>query len=580
MNQKEQSTGGYGPLLIVVGIAGSVFLLLRLLAAPEPANVGEEPSEATATGEQSVTDTEDGSIQDVPTATESVVQPETPAQSEPQEVIVDATPSEVDDTVEAGEAASAIRVKMPWDSWPKPQLAFILTGEQHGYFEPCGCTSNQLGGMSRRANLVQKMQDAGWNVRGLDVGGLSRRSVRQSQIKFETTIAAFKQLKYIAIGIGPEELRLRPDFLLTQHLVDGDSPIHFLSANLVFYETPELGTPAPSVIVEENGVKIGVTSVMSDGLQKLIFPYPDVTWKDPEPELKKVVADFEKQTVDLKVLLSQSTLEESQELATQFPQFQIVLTAEGTGDPDPAAPPQKVGDTLLIETGRKGKYVGVLGFYPEDKETPFRYQLVALEREDFDETPEMVKLMEGYQERLKDEQIVLADAISAPHPSGATFVGADKCGECHSHAFDIWKDTKHAHALDSLDPIHKRTGFERLNGINRSFDPECLSCHVVGWDPQEYIRFRSGFLNEEFAADPAEKTLHKLLGGNQCENCHGPGSQHIADVDVDAEDVGKTVRVTYDQAENGMCEKCHDADNSPKFDFAKYWEQVKHDEPE
>ena len=187
--------------------------------------------------------------------------------------------------------------------------------------------------MSRRANLVQKMQDAGWNVRGLDVGGLSRRSVRQSQIKFETTIAAFKQLKYIAIGIGPEELRLRPDFLLTQHLVDGDSPIHFLSANLVFYETPELGTPAPSVIVEENGVKIGVTSVMSDGLQKLIFPYPDVTWKDPEPELKKVVADFEKQTVDLKVLLSQSTLEESQELATQFPQFQIVLTAEGTGDP-------------------------------------------------------------------------------------------------------------------------------------------------------------------------------------------------------------------------------------------------------
>ena len=64
------------------------------------------------------------------------------------------------------------RVSMPWETWPKPQLAFILTGEQHGFFEPCGCTSSQLGGMSRRANLVQKMTDAGWSVRGLDVGGL------------------------------------------------------------------------------------------------------------------------------------------------------------------------------------------------------------------------------------------------------------------------------------------------------------------------------------------------------------------------------------------------------------------------
>jgi hypothetical protein len=528
--------------------------------------------------------------------TEPPLPPKTPADQHATETTaVEASPAEVfigsDDsgsvappvasspvpaTQPKAAAVPSRRVSMPWETWPKPQLAFILTGEQHGFFEPCGCTSSQLGGMSRRANLVQKMTDAGWSVRGLDVGGLSRRSVRESQIKFETTVAALKLLKYIAIGIGPEELRLRPDFLLTQHITDGDSPLYFLSANLEFYGVPDLGTPLPSAVVEASDLKIGVTSVMSEELKKLILPFPDVTWKDPVPELKKVVEEFAEQKVDLRFLLSQSTVEESMALAEQFPQFQIVLTAEGTGDPDPAAPPQKVGNTLLIETGRKGKYVGVLGVYPDDRETPFRYQLVALERDDFDETPAMINLMRNFQDRLKDEKIVLADAISAPHPSGSTFVGADKCGECHTSAYKIWQQTPHAHALDSLDPVHKRIGFERLNGINRMHDPECLSCHVTGWDPQEYIRFRSGFLNSDLAADPAEKTLHKLLAGSQCENCHGPGSQHIELVEAGSDDAGKSVRVTVEEAKAGTCEKCHDADNSPKFEFGEYWDRVKH----
>ena len=465
---------------------------------------------------------------------------------------------------------------MPWDTWPKPQVGLILTGEQHGYFEPCGCTSSQLGGMSRRASLVRKLTDAGWSVRGLDVGGLSRRNVRQSQIKFETTLAALRELRYIAIGLGPEELQLKPDFLLTQHITDGDYPLSFLSANLEFFGIPDLGTPLPSVVVDQDGLKIGVTSVMGDDVQKRALPYPDITWKDPVPVLKNVMTSFDEQNVDLRILLSQATVEESKSLATEFPQFDVILTAEGVGDPDPNAPPQKIGKTLLIESGRKGKYVGVLGVYASDNKPRFRYQLVALEHDDFDETPSMIRLMANYQERLKDEKIVLADAISAPHPSGATFVGADKCGECHITAFRIWKGTPHADALKSLDPVHRRTGYERLNGVARMYDPECLACHVTGWDPQEYIRFRSGFLNEDFAADDAEKTLHKLLAGTQCENCHGPGSHHVETVEAGGPDPGKEMRVTFEQAKNGMCEKCHDADNSPKFDFDEYWEHVKH----
>lgn len=580
MNSAEQSKGGIGALLITIGLICVGFFAFRLMATPESVSQSQPAQDDAAMNELLIAPDSPHNEPHEPTAADKSTTILTSI--EPAAVAATTQPAIVATPIDQSTPATTKppRVKMPWDTWPKPQLALMLTGEQHGFFEPCGCTSNQLGGMSRRANLQQKMTDAGWTVRGLDVGGLSRRSVRQSQIKFETTIAAFKMLKYIAIGIGPEELRLRPDFLLTQHLVDGDSPLYFLSANLEFYGIPDLGTPLPSVVVEEGGLKIGVSSVMSDDLQKRIMPFPDVTWKEPAPELKKVLTEFAEKNVDLRILLSQSTIEESKTLAADFPQFQIVLTAEGMSDPDPAAPAQKVGSTLLIETGRKGKYVGVLGVYPDDKENPFRYQLVSLEREDFDETPAMIKFMERYQERLKDEKIVLEDAISAPHPSGATFVGAQTCAECHESAFEIWEGTPHAHALDSLDPTHKREGFERLNGIKRMHDPECLSCHVTGWNPQEYIRYRSGFLNKEFAADASQMTLHQLLAGSQCENCHGPGSQHIAAVDAGREDAGKYMRVTLEQAREGMCEKCHDADNSPKFEFDEYWDRVKHYDPE
>lgn len=484
--------------------------------------------------------------------------------------------SNTDDS-RAGNQPETFRSEPIWESWQKPQLALMLTTEMHGYFEPCGCTSNQLGGMSRRADLLAKMTDAGWIVRGLDVGGLARRSVLQAQIKFETTLAALRALSYVAIGIGPEELRLDPDFLLSQHIIEDESSLAFLSANLVFYDAPDIGTPQQSKIVEAGNIKLGVTSVLSKQLKTEVLPHPVVSWKEPADVLPRILEGFREQGVNLRVLLSQGTPEEAEEYARQFPEFDVILTAEGIGDPNPGDPPKKVGNTLIISAGRKGKYVGVLGVYPEEAEQRFRYQLVSLEEKDFDDAQAMVDLMQSYQTRLKDEEVVLKDGISSPHPSGSTFVGADACGECHTKAFAKWKETPHAHALESLDPTHKHKGFERLHGVNRTYDPECLACHVAGWDPTEYIRYKSGFLNREFAQTDEEKTLHKMLAGTQCENCHGPGSRHIALIEAgESEAARELVRVTKAQAEKGLCERCHDSDNSPKFEFDKYWKLVEH----
>lgn len=508
--------------------------------------------------------------------------PEPTVPADPPNESADAAESSVAAVTAADEADARDTPADDFRSWPAPAVALLVTGEMMGYFEPCGCSANQLGGMSRRAALHREVTEKGWTVRGLDLGSLSRRSGRQTQLKFETTLSALRALDYSAIGLGPEELRLNPEYLISQHVQDGSNPLRLVSANVVFYESPDLGTPLPWTLIEAGGVRIGVTSVMSDSVRRLAISdkkdnddgLKDITWKPPGETLPAVLKLMDDEQVAFRVLLSQSSLEESRALASEFPTFDLIVSAQGFGEGE--ARPEQIGSVRLLQVGEKGRTAGVLGIFPDEPDHRTRFSLVHLTGERFGDDAAMIALMQSYQDRLKDERIVLAEP-AIPHSSGARFVGAEKCGECHTTAFAIWKDTPHAHALESLDPAHQRTGHERLHGVNRSYDPECLSCHVTGWQPQEYLRFTSGFLNEEFAATSDEKQLHTLLAGNQCENCHGPGSQHVELVEADnLEQARLSVRVTLEQARDHQCITCHDLDNSPDFDFDSYWKEVEH----
>jgi Cytochrome c554 and c-prime len=106
----------------------------------------------------------------------------------------------------------------------------------------------------------------------------------------------------------------------------------------------------------------------------------------------------------------------------------------------------------------------------------------------------------------------------------------------------------------------------------RQFDPECLSCHVTGWDAEKYFPFASGFLGAK------QESLH----GNGCENCHGPGDKHVAaerakGTDTEQRDkLRQAMRLTQAEARKQTCLKCHDIDNSPDYNWEVYWPQVEH----
>lgn len=449
-------------------------------------------------------------------------------------------------------------------NWPKPQFVLLVTGQQMGYIEPCGCTGlvNQKGGLSRRHTLAKQLAERGWQVVPLDVGNQVLRFGRQSELKFQLTSDAFKKIGYKGVALGADDLRLPAADLLAQtSAADGA----FLSANAALFDVSLTPTYR---IVEVDGKKIGVTSVISEEWQKKIMG-GDVLLKSSSAGLDEVLPKLRDAKCDVLVLLAQASLEESQQFAKKYKDFRIIVTAGGGSEPTFQPEPIPETDAILVRVGLKGMFAGVLGFF-DDAKQPIRYQRVPLDAR-FEDSSDMLALMASYQEQLKSGGFEGLGIKAVPHTSGLKFVGTEKCGECHKKAFDVWKGSKHAHATESL--VHPPERGE----IARHYDPECLSCHVTGWNPQQFFPYESGYLD-------LDKT--PLMKGSGCENCHGPGSAHVAAEEGDGNptpDMLKTLRAAMRlplaQAEK-KCQECHDADNSPDFHdvgaFEKYWKQVEH----
>jgi hypothetical protein len=450
--------------------------------------------------------------------------------------------------------------------WKDPWAVLFITGKQYGYMEPCGCTGleNQKGGISRRDTLLTMVRDRGWEVIPIDGGNQVRRSGRQSAIKYEWSATAMKTMQYRATTFGEDDLQLDIDSLLYS-MIDESAENRglFVSANVSIEPSFDLRFKT----FEVKGRKFGITGILGDEAAKKVTN-EKIKVSPAIPSLKKVVGELKNEKCDYLILIAQTTLEESRIIAQAVPDFHVLITAGGFGEPTFRPEIVDGTKTQMIQVGVKGMYAGLFGFF-DDPAQPFRYQRIALSSQ-FSDSPRMNELFGRYQDQLKAISYNGLGIKPLTHPSTREFVGTEKCGECHSTALDVWKKSPHAHATDSIVQPPERP-------LARHFDPECLSCHVTGWNPQMYVPYRTGFVS-------LESTPHMVANG--CENCHGPGSQHVAaesgDFDADQKMLEKLraeMRLPLERAQD-KCNECHDIDNSPDFHkdgaFEKYWEQVKH----
>ena len=448
--------------------------------------------------------------------------------------------------------------------WPTPAAAVVVSGDQLGYLEPCGCAEGQLGGLIRRAVMIDRLRDERkWPLALVDLGGLvqdpalARGGPEQAKSKFYTALRALGVMKYDAFALSPQDLKVGVDEAFGQFLNLPEGGPKVVTANVTM---PGLEAKVvPSVRTTAGSIKIGITAVVDpDRMKALRDPSAEglIQVKPIAETLPKVLADLEKDTA-AQVLLVQGPPELATALAKAYPGFDLVVGTSPQGaDPENDAETHNGGKTLVARVGQRGKYASVVGLFP-GATPPLRYQRVTLSPK-FDAAKSAVKTVieDEFRETLKQQNVVenypKHDYVSGvAGAEGATFVGVDACKKCHPNTVEFWSGTGHAKAYESLlkDP--------KPNVIH---DAECVSCHTTGFD------YNSGWKSADLTSN---------LKGNQCENCHGPASKHVADPTNKASRA--PMHLTTDLADkNRVCLKCHDEDNSPHFEFAKYWEKIEH----
>ncbi len=118
------------------------------------------------------------------------------------------------------------------------------------------------------------------------------------------------------------------------------------------------------------------------------------------------------------------------------------------------------------------------------------------------------------------------------------FVGPESCRGCHPEAYQIWRQTPHARAKDSLSPAQQK-------------DARCLSCH----SPNE--------------ADQRTAAV-------SCETCHGGGRYYATGYVMKDSELVRLAGLA-DPSEKG-CRTCHDA-SSPSlrpFEFVEKLKRIDH----
>jgi hypothetical protein len=448
-------------------------------------------------------------------------------------------------------------------NWPTPVGALIISGEQIGFLEPCGCSAGQKGGLARRLDLIDKLRSQGWPLALIDLGSLANEDLRhhggpqEAKIRFNYAIKALEIMKYSAVALSATDLKLGVGDVVNQFMNMGDQP-KIVAANIVPDKALMLeGKFVPSVRTEVGPIKVGITAVLApEAFDALRDPDKSfmLTKTDPDDSLKTVLADLEKDT-QFQVLMVQGPADAARTYAKAHPGFEIVVATSPFVDPPKDAETVNDGKTQIISVGKKGQYVGVLGLF-QDPKLNFRYQRMELGSRLNSKTEAMRKLIdEDFQEELQRSGVLESyprlTYFFGDAPSDSTYVGAESCKNCHPNTFTKWANTKHAHAYEALTENPKR---------NREFDADCVSCHTTGFE------YKGGFVT-------AEKTPN--LKGNQCENCHGPGSKHAAE--PDNKDYRKAVaRNSTDFDKNHRCIECHTEDDSPKFDFSTYYSKIVH----
>ncbi|HSB08233.1 MAG TPA: multiheme c-type cytochrome [Blastocatellia bacterium] len=263
---------------------------------------------------------------------------------------------------------------------------------------------------------------------------------------------------------------------------------------------------------------------------------------DPFEAAKKVLPELKKK-VDFIVALAYMPIDGAQRLATENAEIDSIIAARQTSTMDE---PQHFNRATITYAYNQTKYLGELRLYARGDGSVENQinRYVALDSTIPDDPAALDVVTAAHTEFTNEQNKVAHSDVASPKPAAllggvdSPYAGGETCAGCHEKEHQIWLNSRHAHAMGTLEKK------------SQQFDNECVRCHVVGY---EKGGFQSLYTTPQFA-------------NVQCEECHGPGRAHASN---------PSKGYGFVQTPVG-CMRCHKEPNDPDFNFAVYWPKIKH----
>ncbi|AGC47555.1 hypothetical protein MYSTI_06282 [Myxococcus stipitatus DSM 14675] len=455
----------------------------------------------------------------------------------------------------------------------------FVSADTRGYLGPCGCSENMRGGIGRAAFQVSEARKGGLPVLYVDGGNslfgettLKPGQVPQEELKAKALADAMRLMGLSVRATGPLDDTRGAAFRQGLGLPEvGDGAVKLLPA----------GSRQVGIVSAETGAQLVAASgqARSQGADFV------VGLLDAPLEEAQKAAELPGLAVDVLVATRSAT-----ELSGE--QNRLVKSAV------PVVAPQSKGRSLvrvdLSFAPRPGRFTLQKGQADMEREVAALEQRAVLLDKDINQ-PGIDPKLKALKQAKRDELVARKQALVSAPPAAATdvngftvrfvpleaglpslpdaqalvarydaevgklnlawakehgqdcpapakgqssFVGNAPCKSCHEEAFPLWEKSKHHHAWETLVDLGKQ---HHLN---------CVGCHVTGWEqPSGVCR------------------LDKVEGREDvgCESCHGPGSAHVDEPSSD--------NIVASPGE-ALCVTCHNAENSPHFDFATYLPRI------
>ncbi len=335
-----------------------------------------------------------------------------------------------------------------------------------------------------------------------------------------------------AIGLGEADLNYGLDVLREMMEAHG---LPFINAN-VRDKDGQLILP-PYRVVERNGVKYGVVSVLDPQQRIITMSNEDdqFTVDDPVTVLRELLPKMREEAESI-VLLAHVGDVGVENLLNEVRGVDICVIGHTFRN---TTTERVIHDTAVFSSAYEGRYMGRADLFVE--EGTGRVMAIDVDITSLDDAVADDAEMKARVEQFKEDLIAFKTAKREAYPrvygsKDEKFLGERDCMKCHEDAWRAYAESGHRRAYNTL----------RAKG--QSDAPECLVCHTTGY------QHHNGYSDE-----PPFNRLSNV----QCEACHGYGTEHARD--------GKWRAQAKDS-----CVTCHDKENSPEFDYATYWEKIKH----